>query len=260
MSRAIDFDAAARTLERTYLTPDVVAQRVRFLEALALQPGERVIDVGVGPGLLAYDMAATVGERGFAAGVDLSEAMLEMTRARCADFAWTDFRLADATQLPFDDDAFDALASTQVYEYVSDLGAALAEAHRVLRPGGRAFIIDTDWDSFVCATRHPELQRRILEVWDEHLHDPHLPATLGARLCEAGFRVDRVEVIPMLNTAYHPHTYGYGILSMIQRFAAGRGGVTREDADRWGDDIRALGEAGDFFFSVNRYLFGATRS
>jgi ubiquinone/menaquinone biosynthesis C-methylase UbiE len=259
MSDTIDFDRAAQAVERLYLTPDVVGQRIRFLDALALRPGERVLDVGVGPGLLAYDMAATVGKSGFVAGIDLSESMLAMTRQRCAEQPWSEFRLGDATKLPFEDASFDALTSTQVYEYVPDMRLALAEAHRVLRPGGRIWIIDTDWDSFVCATSDPALQRRVLEAWDEHLYDPHLPATLGVKLRDAGFHLDRVETVPMLNTTHHAHTYGHGILSMIAGFVSGRGDVTPQDAERWADDIRQRGQDGAYFFSVNRYLFGATR-
>jgi arsenite methyltransferase len=55
----------------------------------------------------------------------------------------------DATALPFPDGAFDAAAAVQVYAYVEDLDMALAELFRVLRPGGRAVVLDTDLDSMV---------------------------------------------------------------------------------------------------------------
>lgn len=256
----IDFDEdAARTLERVYRTPDVVAQRVRVLEALALRPGERVLDVGVGPGLLAEDMAHSVGEHGRVAGVDLSEAMLEMTRRRCAELAWTDFRAADATKLPFADDSFDALVSTQVYEYVSDMAGALAEAHRVLRRGGRIVVLDTDWDSVVWNTRDRARMRRILDAWDAHLHDPHLPSTLVAKLERAGFRNQRQEVIPLLNTSHHAHTYSFGIKLAIHGFVKARGRVDADEADAWLAELEELGASDEYFFSLNRFLFSATK-
>jgi SAM-dependent methyltransferase len=256
----IDFDEdAARGLERIYRTPDVVAQRVRVLEALALRPGERVLDVGVGPGLLAEDMARTVGAEGHVAGIDLSEAMLEMARRRCAELAWTDFRVADATKLSFADASFDALVSTQVYEYVADMDGALAEASRVLRPGGRIVVLDTDWDSVVWNTQDRARMRRVLDAWDAHLHDPHLPATLGARLQRAGLRNQRQEVIPLLNTSLHPHTYSFGIQLAIHGFVKSSGGVSPEEADAWLAELRELGECDDYFFSINRYLFTASK-
>ena len=256
----IEFDEdAARGVERMYQTPDVVAQRERFLEALALQPGERVLDVGVGPGLLAHAMATRVGETGHVAGIDLSEPMLALSRRRCEGQAWTEFQVGDAAKLPFPDRSFHAVVSTQVYEYVPDLDGALAEARRVLAPGGRLLILDTDWDSVVWSTADRARMRRVLAVWDEHLHDPHLPTRLGPRLEATGFRVERREVIPICNPTLHPDTYSFGILHAIQGFVAGRGDVSREEAHAWADELRELGRSGEYFFSVNRYLFGAVR-
>src|SRR4029450_13662341 len=121
--------AAARKLEAAYLTPDVVEQRRATLQALALRPGERVLDVGSGPGLLALEMAQVVGLAGHVIGIDVSDAMLALGQRRCASVSGTgrlSFVKADATALPFPDAAFDAAVSIQVYEYVADLPNALA--------------------------------------------------------------------------------------------------------------------------------------
>lgn len=68
---------------------------------------------------------------------------------RCADQSSVEFHLGDATRLPFPENHFDAAVSSQVFEYLSDVPTALAEMWRVLRPGGRVLIHDTDWDSIV---------------------------------------------------------------------------------------------------------------
>ncbi len=261
MSGQLDFnDDAARAIERVYLTPDVVAQRCQVLEALSLVPGERVLDVGVGPGLLAYDMAATVGKDGFTAGIDLSAPMLAMTSNRCAEMPWAEFREADATELPYPDASFDAVVSTQVYEYVAEMGKALSEVARVLKPGGRVAILDTDWESFVVNTKDRERNRRVMDAWDEHLFDPFLPSKLGPMLRAARLAVRRIQVIPLVNVAYQPHTYSYGITRMISNFVAGRGGVSKDEADAWRQEFRDLSARGEYFFSLNRFLFLATKS
>ncbi len=261
MSTGLQFDeAAARGVEALYKTPDVVAQRSRILDVLALQPGDRVLDVGVGPGLLAYDMARMVGEKGVTAGIDVSEAMIAIAQQRCGELPSVDIRIGDATSLPFDAASFDAVVSTQVYEYVADMDSALAEVARVLRPSGRVVILDTDWDTAVWATEDRTRQRRILDAWEAHLHDPCLPRTLARRLERAGLCVVRREVIPFYNTAYHPNCYSFGMLFAIQNFVAGRGDITAEEAADWASEIRERGAQGDYSFSLNRYLFCAVKT
>ena len=136
MAQPMDFDAeTARRLLKSYLTQDVVEQRSAIRTALALRSGEHVLDIGSGPGLLAAEMVAEVGATGSVTGVDPSEDMLSIALAQLTGAATKlTFVPGGATALPFDDDAFDAATATQVYEYVADMPAALAEARRVLRP------------------------------------------------------------------------------------------------------------------------------
>ncbi len=259
MAEGLAFDErAARALERIYQTPDVVAQRSRLLAAMGLAAGARVLDVGVGPGLLLSDLARIVGEDGRAAGVDRAPAMVAMARARLEGLPQVELHAAEATALPFEDGSFDAATSTQVLEYVPEVDRALGELHRVLRPGGRAWVLDTDWDSVAWNTGDRARMRRVLDAWDAHLHDPHLPATLARRLRGAGLRVDHCEVIPLVNPTLHAHCYSDGIMRAIRGFVAGNG-VDPDEAEAWEAELRALGARGDYFFSVNRYLFGASR-
>jgi ubiquinone/menaquinone biosynthesis C-methylase UbiE len=260
MSGGIQFDEeVSRKIEAVYMTPDVVAQRCAVLKALDLREGEKVLDIGSGPGLLALDMAAAVGPAGRVCGIDLSESMLAMSRKRCAGQPWTEFQQGDATKLPAADDSFDAAVSTQVYEYVRDIPAALAELRRVLRPGGRAVILDTDYGSLVIHTENPARMARVIAAWDEHFVHAGLPRTLSRQLRDAGFTVRQRAVIPMFNPEYHANTYSRGLLDLMASFAVGRRGVTQEEADAWAAELRELGRQGKFFFSLNRYLFVADK-
>jgi ubiquinone/menaquinone biosynthesis C-methylase UbiE len=262
MSGPIKFDgeAAAKSVERTYRTPDVVDQRMRVLAALNLKVGESVLDIGVGPGLLAYDIAAMVGPTGRACGIDIADAMLAMTSERCAEFDHCDFKPGDATALPFNDAVFDAAVSTQVYEYVADMPKALAEANRVLKPGGRLVILDTGWASALINSSDAARTERVMNVWDEHLVHPNLPATLNGLLARAGFSNVRSSTFAMYSPDHQPHSYAAGMVRMIANFVSGRSGVSEEEAQAWLDDLHALAEQGEFFFSVNRYLFSAIKA
>jgi arsenite methyltransferase len=257
---ALLFDAeTSRRVEAAYLTPDVVAQRQKVLSVLALRQGERVLDVGSGPGLLAHEMAATVGPNGRVRGIDISEDMLALSRNRCAEQPWTEFQRADASKLPYADGDFDAAVSTQVYEYVPDVPAALAELYRVMRPGGRVLILDTDYGSLIINTDNEERLARILDAWDEHFVHPALPRVLSRHLRDAGFVIRRREALPMFNPEYRDDTFAKSVLSLMASFAIGRKGVSEAEARAWLAEFAELEAQGRFFFSLNRYLFAAEK-
>ena len=71
----------------------------------------------------------------------------------------------------------------------------VAGLHRVLRPGGRTLILDTDWDSIVWHATDAKQMARLLAAWMERFADPYLPRTLARRLRDAGFQVDRRDVL-----------------------------------------------------------------
>jgi len=251
-------EEATKRLIAMYVTPDVVAQREQFLRALAPRTGERVLDIGSGPGFLAGTIAEEVGSSGAVHGVDISEPLLAVARAHCAHQSWVEFRQADATRLPFPDQAFDAVISTQVLEYVRDVDAALSEIHRVVRPAGRVVLVDTDLDSIVWHSPDQERMRRVLAAWEQHAADAYLPRTLATKLRRAGFRVESQCVLPLFNPSYDPNSFSNRIMDLIVPFVTGRNGITPDEAEGWAHALRQAGERGDYFFSLNRYLFVAT--
>src|SRR5436305_9148174 len=121
MRATLQFDEeASRRSEATYMTPDVVEQRRAVRVALALGQGEKVLDIGSGPGLLARELAAEVGALGSVDGIDPSESMLALARRRRPAAGAAEVRcvVGDACALPFADGSFDAAVATLVYEYV----------------------------------------------------------------------------------------------------------------------------------------------
>jgi arsenite methyltransferase len=255
-------DATAKAVEAAYLTPDVVAQRARVLELLEPKCGEHVIDIGAGPGLLALDLARLVGPDGRLVALDAAPAMVAMAKARLHDFQQATSMQGDAVHLEFPDASFDGAVSTQVYEYVADMPRALAELCRVLKPGGRTVVLDTDWRSIVWHSSDNQRMERMLRCWDAHLNDPHLAAKLGPLLTRAGLTVRRVEVVPMLSPTWQPVSYAGAITRFIHDYVrnnGGRHGIDPDEIDGWFEDQQALIARGEFFFSVNRYAFFATR-
>jgi SAM-dependent methyltransferase len=260
MTRTLEFDAAtSRRMEAMYLSPDAVRRRRAVIGLLAPRSGERVLDVGCGPGFLAAELGAAVGPTGHVEGIDNSDAMLAAARARCAAQPWVAIHHGDATHFELAAGTFDAAVSVQVHEYVSDVAGSLRALFRVLRPGGRLLVVATDWDSIVWGTSDAHRMALVLSAFEEHLVDPHLPRHLRPLLERAGFHFDRCDVFVQLNPTFDPDTYSAGLIDLIRRFVPGRRDVTPDDADAWAEDLYERGRKGEYFFSLNQYLFLASK-
>jgi ubiquinone/menaquinone biosynthesis C-methylase UbiE len=252
----LQFDEnTTRHIQRVYSTPDVVQQRAEVLALLAAQPGERVVDVGSGPGFLVASLADAVGAGGVVRGVDESRPMNAVARDLIRARPWAGIDDGDALALPYPDGSFDVAVSTQVYEYVPDIPRALSELRRVLRQGGRALVLDTDWDSLVWHAADRQRHRRVMAAWADHLVDPHLPCTLPGHLRRAGFRLTGRRLIPLFNPRYEPNSFSALTVETVARFVIGRHGLTAADVDAWAADLRERGAEDEYLFSLNRYCF-----
>jgi arsenite methyltransferase len=255
-------EAVGRKLEALYSTQDIMRRRQATLDAVQAQPGEVGLEIGPGPGFLVVELAKLVGRNGRVSALDKNPAMLAMTDHRVQQqgvVEQVEYHEGDAATLPFADSTFDFIVASQIYEYVIDIQQAFVEALRVLRPGGRLIIIDTDWDTLVLQVDDGELNNRINRAWDEHLAHRTLPRRLPGLLRTAGFRLASVKLLPVLNTTYNPNTYDYGAIDLIANFARGRTGVSDADVDAWLADIERQENNGSYFFSLNQYLFQAIR-
>jgi demethylmenaquinone methyltransferase/2-methoxy-6-polyprenyl-1,4-benzoquinol methylase len=113
--------------------------RRRAVQLTRAHPGDKVLDVCTGTGALAALLRRRVGATGQVVGVDLTEAMLEVARARVPEVSFVE---ADACALPFADHSFDATTMAFGLRNIADRQRALEELARVLRPGGRAVILE----------------------------------------------------------------------------------------------------------------------
>jgi SAM-dependent methyltransferase len=130
--RGYDRAASAR-LEQAYTTRDVQEQRDAVRRALQAHAGEEILDLGSGPGILACELAIEVGRGGRVTAVDVSVEMNAIASRRAHEAGLgdrIDVVRGDALALAFPDACFDAAVSTQVLEYVDDVGRALRSAVR----------------------------------------------------------------------------------------------------------------------------------
>jgi ubiquinone/menaquinone biosynthesis C-methylase UbiE len=260
MSTGLSFDSEmASGLEEQYRRPAMVLRRARALEHAAPQLGGSVVDVGSGPGFLTADLALGVGREGAVVGVDQSEAMVELARARCRGLPQARIDHGDATALPLDDGSCDLVVSTQVLAYVAEVDRALDEMGRVLRPGGRVVLLATDWRSVAWHSSDDARMSRVLSAWEEHLAHPALPRTLASRLEKRGTRVTEIDRYSIIERAEDRLGYSAMLVGGIASFVPGHRGVTQEEARAWAEDLECLRERGETHYSVGQYFFCAEK-
>ena len=257
----LEFDQRLiQRLERLYSTRDVLRRRELVRAALGARSGERILDVGCGPGFYITELLEAVGREGAVAGADISADMLAVAAKRAAGHGNVEFHEADATSLPVPDASFERAVCVQVLEYVRDVPAALAEMHRVLRPGGRMLVWDVDWSTVSWHAIDRQLMRQVLAAWDKHLTHPSLPQTFAAQLRNAGFQDVRMDAHAFATTELIPDAYGGSLVPLLEQYVAEQGGMSQQEAKAWADEQRELGDCGGFFFAVTQFCFTATKT
>ncbi|HEV2875278.1 MAG TPA: methyltransferase domain-containing protein [Thermoleophilaceae bacterium] len=256
MSQLVFDDRIVEQLEVLYRSRDVLRRRRLVYEALGARPGDRILDVGCGPGFYSRELLDQVGQEGSVTGVDQSPQMLAVAKRRSEAFRNVRFEEGDATSLPVDSGSFDRALSVQVLEYVHDVPAALAEMHRALRTGGRVVLWDVDWATVSWHSADPGRMARVLEVWDDHLADPSLPRTLTASLRAAGFEDVRMDGHAFATAELSEETYGGSVLPVIERYVESQ---DAEEVQAWADEQRALGQRGEFYFACMQFCFSGVR-
>jgi arsenite methyltransferase len=252
-------DDLGSELEALYRTRDIVRRRKLVRAALSARPGERILDVGCGPGFYLAELVDEVGPDGALVGVDQSPQMLALAGRRLGESENVALHEGEAGALPVESEAFDAALCVQVLEYVADVPAALAELHRALKPGGRVLLWDIDWSTVSVHSADPDRMRRALHAWDGHLTHPALPRRLAAHLRAAGFEDVEVEGHVFATTSLDPESFGGAIVPMIERYLAGSEDFAAE-AGAWADEQRELDARGALFVSCTQFCFLARRS
>ena len=244
----MEFGGNAAFLQRKIAeTLDGDARRMAVYEALAIETGQAILDLGCGGGHLIREVAMAVGDSGRAVGLDASVEQLGAAGTLCDGLAAVELIEGDATNMAFEDGTFDGLASIQMLEYIADIDCALAEARRVLKLGGKAALISVLWDHWRFHGADPDLNDRMHDVWRAHCHHQMLPLEMPRRLMAAGFSGVVCRPIAFLNGTLHENAFATWAAKLVVVFAVGKG-VSEEDAALWPDQLFRADREGRFGF------------
>jgi ubiquinone/menaquinone biosynthesis C-methylase UbiE len=222
-----------------------------------LRAGMRLLDVGCGPGTITTGLARAVAP-GDVVGIELVDGVIEQAREHAAREGIDNarFEYGDVYALPYADASFDAAYAHQVLQHLARQADALAEMHRVLRPGGLVAVRDADYQTMLAWPRLPEIDRW-LEVYHavawENGAEPDAGRRIPSWLTSAGFVDIEVTATPMLfRDRADVENWGFSWADRVTKSSLASqaieyGFATREELDgiaegwrRWARDPEAL--------------------
>jgi len=215
--------------------------------------GDDCLDVGCGTGLDVQAMAAAVAPKGQAIGIDLNWGLYrEAVRRAEAAGSPAMFLFGDALQLPFADNSFDVVRCERVLQYIDNPYIAVLEMVRVLRPGGRIVLIDTDWTTAVLNPLPDDIAEVMGDLARNQMVNPKAGRRLREYLAKAGLRALAVTSETWLQpqeAALQPP------ISLMGDKAVEVGLITQEQANRLNEGYQTAAAQGWFHSSLT--MFGA---
>jgi arsenite methyltransferase len=176
-------------------------EQLRLLEPAGITAGHRVVDLGCGPGFLSLAVADIVGPSGTVHGVDINARFVNDATRRATERGVKHAKfhhVTDAT-LPLANRSIDRVIAKNVLEYVPDLHATLAEAVRVLAPGGRLHAIDSDWGFVIVEPWGKATVDRFFAAAAPAFREPLVGRKLPAAFHSAGLRDIDVRIVPIVD-------------------------------------------------------------
>lgn len=240
-------ELAAR-LELRAQADDEISARGEYLELIGLAPGQRVLDIGCGSGVVTRDIARRIGPDGQVVGIDASPRLLTVARELVEAAGLGDrveLREGDARALPFGPGEFDVVLAVTVLAHVPEGERAIPEMVRVTRPGGRVGVFDFDGDSFLISHPDRTLTRRIVAAASDHAAvDGWLARRLPGLLGRAG--VVDVQARAFMPLERTPGSFYGQLAERAAEVAARAGAITAAERDAWLRALRAEVTAGGF--------------
>lgn len=220
-------------------------------DSLALTAGERVVDIGSGTGSEVMAFADAVGPTGFAIGVEPDPRLLASAERRTAEaLSHAHYVSGDAYGLPFGAESFDAALCERVFQHLTAPDRAAREIARVLRPGGRVVVVDSDWGTAIVHPGDRAVTRTVIDTLLDSTTNPHSGRRLPGLLAGAGLVVDDIGSHALVQN----RTVGAGqLVPRVAEMAVERMAITEAERDRLIADLDAGAARGDIHLSVTMF-------
>ena len=225
-----------------------ISRRQEILETLSINVGDQILDVGCGGGHLLEHLAKAVGEKGHIYGVDPSEEQIFQARDRCSEFENVTLLNSYADGINLEQNSCNSVTSTQSFEYIENIDAALNETTRVLLSGGAFVNVSILWDHFKFFGAEETLNNRIHDAFKAHCSHQMLPMELPGKLTQLGYRQIRNKSLAFLITHRDQNSPARYTEEIVASFVLNHG-VSETDVLDWRTQLSKAEDDGRFGFT-----------
>ncbi|MFF0339242.1 methyltransferase domain-containing protein [Kribbella sp. NPDC004875] len=237
-------------LEQIEERPGAAELRAASYRVLGLKRGASCVDVACGAGYAVAELA----RKGLkVTGVDADPAAVEAARLRAPGAM---FHVAHSADLPLEDESMDGYRALRLFHLLEDPVPTIAEAHRVLRPGGRIVVGGQDYGFLLIDSSDQDLTDVICLGLESRAVSPRATRTLRDVLLDAGFQDVEVSVHSQVVTE---HQQMAPQLKAAAGAAVEKALITQQDADSWLGEQSRRGRRDRFLAVVPTLLVGARR-
>ena len=204
-ARQFELDEIRRAYDRrSWIYSKIVAplefnNHRKAIEKAAIRPGDKVLEVAVGPGKTLLEILKRVGRNNIVHGVDTSSKMLEIAKNAALDAGYQniDLRVTDARDLDFPDGTFDVLYNGYMLDLIplADMPNILSEYKRVLKPGGRVVLLNMSKKDDQTLTLYERLYAKLPASFVLYFMGACRPVLMEHTTRKAGFREVERELI-----------------------------------------------------------------
>jgi ubiquinone/menaquinone biosynthesis C-methylase UbiE len=236
--------------ERIEERPGAAELRAASYRLLGLKRGATCVDVACGAG---HAVAELAGKGLKVTGIDADPEVIEAARERAPGAM---FHVAHSDDLPLEDGSMDGYRAMRLFHLLDDSAPTIAEAHRVLRPGGRIVVGGQDYGFVMITSSDQDLTDVIRLGLESHTVSPRATRTLREVLLDAKFQ--RVEVV-VHTEVITDHSQMAPRLKAAASAAVDKALITKEDADTWLAEQAARARRDRFLAAIPTVLVAARR-